>query len=474
MVQWFGIEKIVEDIIIVRILIRGGMSPFDNFSATKEILEDTFGGNAGNMVYLYSIFRILMTEGTEIDLDYYRPERGQTSSREIDEINEKYDLYIIPLADAFRSSFVPSLKRLTNFVEKLKIRVVVIGSGMKIPMGEDVTEAHSYDKEVKRFAKAVLKRSAIFGVRGENTEKYLKNLGFSGSEVRAIGCPSLYFHGSQLPLRSVPQDFGKQSKLIVTNSMITSAEIHEFMRKITDSFDNFVFVPQLRRELNELYYGMPYRAKGYPYPINISDKIFRAGKARFFLNVPTWIEHNSKADLSVGPRLHGNIASMLGGTPSLILMKDGRMQELVDFHNLTHISMNDLKPDTDLIDIVHKSDFNSINSVHEANFRNFVDFLKENRVASIYDDVDHAENTPFDKRIKEIEFNDPVIPYSACDMEEIIKRCNEFFPAQEKYINGLHRDSAYKRAYERFMPGFITDEEGWGHKFIMKRAGYKE
>ena len=34
----------------MKILIRGGMSPFDNFSATKEIIDDTFGANAGNMV----------------------------------------------------------------------------------------------------------------------------------------------------------------------------------------------------------------------------------------------------------------------------------------------------------------------------------------------------------------------------------------------------------------------------------------
>jgi hypothetical protein len=458
----------------VRILIRGGMSPFDNFSATKEILEDTFGGNAGNMVYLYSVFRILMTDGCEIDLDYYRPERGQLGSKEIDEINEKYDLYIIPLADAFRDDFVPGIKRLTKFVEKLKIKVVVIGSGMKLPLGSTVEESHYYDNAVKSFVKAVLKKSAVFGVRGHNTEKYLKYLGFSGEEVRAIGCPSLYFHGAKLPLRDIPSDFSTKSKLIVTNSMLTSTEIHEFMRKITDTFENFVFVPQLRRELNELYYGMPYRQKGLPYPINISDEIFTSGRARFFLNVPTWLEHNSKADLSVGPRLHGNIASMLGGTPALIVMKDGRMQELVEFHNLTHISMNDITPQTDLIDLVHKLDFHSIEKVHASNFENFVSFLKANGVSSIYDNADEAKDTPFDKTIEGITFNEPIIPFSACDMEELIKRCNEFFPAQEKYINGLHRDSAYKRAYERFMPGFIADEEGWGHKMIMKHAGYKK
>jgi len=458
----------------VKILIRGGMSPFDNFSAAKEIIDDTFGANAGNMVYLYSVYRILMTEKCDIDIDYYKPERGLITAKEIDEINEKYDIYIIPLADAFRSDFTPSLKRLTKFIEKLKIKVVVIGSGMKIPIGENAKDHHEYDDVVKKFVRAVLKRSAVFGVRGGITEGYLRNLGFSEKEVRAIGCPSLYYHGAKLNIRSIPDNFSTKSRIIVTNSIFTNDEVHAFMRRIMESFENSIFVPQLQRELRELYYGLPYRNnKKTLYPINIGDEIFRQGRARFFLNVPTWIEHNSKADLSVGPRLHGNIASLIGGTPALIVMKDGRMQELVEFHNLTHISISDIKPETDFMEMVNKVSFDSVNDVQETNFRNFVSFLKENGIESIYDNADSVAEAPFDRKIAEIKFNEPIEPLSSCGIEEIIKRCNEFYPEQEKYMNKLQKDSAYRRQYERFIPDFITDEDGWLHKLVLKKEGYK-
>lgn len=97
------------------ILIRAGMSPLDTFDASHILLNNSIGGNVGNLVYQYSVFRTLMTEGTTITPDYYNyePERA-------DEINEKYDAYIIPLADAFRKEFVPSLRKYTKLIKKTK------------------------------------------------------------------------------------------------------------------------------------------------------------------------------------------------------------------------------------------------------------------------------------------------------------------------------------------------------------------
>ncbi len=455
-----------------KILIRGGMSPFDNYDAVKEILDDSFGGNSGNMVYLYSLCRILMkNEDYEIVPDYYAPERGLTDAEYIDKINREYDCYCIPLADAFRDKFVRSLKRLTAFIKKLKIRVVVISVGMQLPLDSDYRDDHVYDDAVKGFVKAVLDKSALFGVRGENTFEYLKHLRFSENDIRPIGCPSLYFHGDKLPIRELPEDFGRDSNIIVTNSILSSKEIHAFMRRITDSYGNYTFVPQLRRELCELYYGAPYRKKKTTYPVRIDDPVFTGGHARFFLNVPTWIDYNSKAALSVGPRLHGNVVSMLGGTPSLIIVKDGRMQELVEFHKLTCITAERAAGEEELEEIVRGLDFQSASKAHADNFRNFTDFLSKNELSHIFEENTSPSDTAFDRRIKEIEFLEPVTPLSACGAEEMYKRFRAFFPEQEKYIKELQQDRAYRRAYEKAMPGFVKNENGWAGKLIRKYIG---
>lgn len=47
------------------------MSPLEPFDAAKMIMDNTFGGNIGNLIYQYSVFRTLMTKDTIITPDYY-------------------------------------------------------------------------------------------------------------------------------------------------------------------------------------------------------------------------------------------------------------------------------------------------------------------------------------------------------------------------------------------------------------------
>ena len=138
------------------------------------ILKNMIGGNVGNLIYAYSIYRNLTTEDVEIIPDRYR-----INEKDASEINKKYDAYIIPLADAFRESFVESLKKYTKLIEKLTIPVIVIGVGVKAPMNKRIENGFPFDNVVKEFVKAVLKRSNMIGVRGQITADYLSYLGFT-------------------------------------------------------------------------------------------------------------------------------------------------------------------------------------------------------------------------------------------------------------------------------------------------------
>ncbi len=44
-----------------RIIIRAGMTPFEQFDAPYLMKHNSIGGNVGNLIYQYSIFRTLMT-----------------------------------------------------------------------------------------------------------------------------------------------------------------------------------------------------------------------------------------------------------------------------------------------------------------------------------------------------------------------------------------------------------------------------
>lgn len=59
------------NIILKNILIRVGILLFDIFNVVEMIVCNFIGGNVGNLVYVYSVFCILMIEGMMIILDYY-------------------------------------------------------------------------------------------------------------------------------------------------------------------------------------------------------------------------------------------------------------------------------------------------------------------------------------------------------------------------------------------------------------------
>lgn len=114
-----------------KIYMRGGMTPFDNYSPYDVMMKNSIGGNSGNMLFVYSMFRALLTKNTIIDVNHY-----SLNLAECEKINETYDAFVIPLANAFRPNF-PEMRQLTTFVKKLKIPCVVTGIGVQMPYEPD-------------------------------------------------------------------------------------------------------------------------------------------------------------------------------------------------------------------------------------------------------------------------------------------------------------------------------------------------
>src|SRR5690625_7501579 len=96
------------------------------------IFKNSIGGNVGNLIYAYSVYRTLMTQNTKIEPDYYNT---NSDPKRAAKINEKYDCYIIPLADAFRPNFAPLLRSYTRLIKQLKIPVYVIVVGLRAQIG---------------------------------------------------------------------------------------------------------------------------------------------------------------------------------------------------------------------------------------------------------------------------------------------------------------------------------------------------
>ena len=86
---------------MTRILMRAPHSPFVASNHDRALAKDEINTNAGNLLFPYSISRALMTPGTTLDFVKSCP-RVRRDGSIPSYVNEKYDCFVIPLANAFR------------------------------------------------------------------------------------------------------------------------------------------------------------------------------------------------------------------------------------------------------------------------------------------------------------------------------------------------------------------------------------
>lgn len=412
-----------------RILVRAGMSPLVNYNPMDVIYNNMIGSNIGNMLFPYSVSRILMREDVQI-----RPFNTSKnySDAQIQRINLNYDCLVLPFANAFRISFIEDLKKVTNIVKQLKIPCIVVGIGAQAAMNKKLKNKE-LEETVKEFMKAILDKSAIVGLRGAYTADYLTQIGFQAErDFTVIGCPSMYLYGKKLPEMEVKELTPKSN--VSTNSKISlSQKFHDFMYRSRCAIPNYHYVPQVIEEIRRMYINQPYRsgfAKKIPnhFPVEYDDAIYQAGKGISFVNVPSWLEYLSKKDFSFGSRIHGNIAAILAGTPCYVVVSDSRIKELVDYHNIPHMLEKDLKEDTDIFTLHHHADFLAMQKGHENRFMHYLDFLTANGLETIYNRDGQTDSVPFDEVINNTKFASPVTALATLTSKEQAQRIRHMNP----------------------------------------------
>lgn len=416
-----------------RIYFRGGQLPYEYATPDRVLNRNYIGSNSGNLLYQYSVLKALMlSENDVLEANYYEPFRYSPEY-----VNENFDVFIIPMADAFRDSFLTEMRQLTNFIKQLKIPCVVTGVGLASPYEPEFhTVEYKFNNDVKDLMNAVLDKSAIVGVRGQITADYLSYLGYcEDKDFMVIGCPSLYSYGKNLnirPLKNVGDMHLAYQPLYYMNN-----DVGRWMHEITKSVSDWCFIGQMVQELRYVYLGAPFEHDNVVYPCKgCRDEAYGQNKCRFFLNATTWIEYMKNFDFCFGARLHGNIASLLGGTPALLYTYDGRMRELVDYHKLNSCSYGDLEKYS-VEELIENSDFEPMMNVHNENFRRFCSFLAKNGLPNIYEEDCDRREGPMDNIIRKSKLYPPVTPLDYEDLSEVEERFKGYFKELDTKIARL-------------------------------------
>lgn len=377
-----------------KIYMRAGVVPYETITPEECLERNVIGGNSGNLLYQYSMVKTLSTKGTVVVPNQYR-----INLNDADRINEECEMFIIPLADAFRKDFMKELREMTELIKRLTIPCVVTGVGLRSTYEPDFSMTKTFDEDVKAFVNAVLDKSAMLGLRGEITGEYLKRLGYREEiDYTVIGCPSLYMNGDALKLKEL--HLNRDSKISTNSIMNPSINFASFIRRVQSDYANHYFVGQVTRELRLLYAGVPMPANPL-YPCKqYEDDIYQEDRARFFVNVPKWMEFLREMDLSVGARFHGTVAGLVAGTPSIIFPGDSRTREFVAYHKMPSMPMHEVPEDLTLEELVNQVDFKSIEQVHKKNFEHFIEFLDKNGIDHIY--KEQSDTDYFQERMDQI------------------------------------------------------------------------
>ena len=426
-----------------KILIRANMLPFDNPEIGDIFRYNLFGKNMGNLIYQASVVKTLMTDD-DVEFTAVNFNSPEISLTDFDEINSTYDCFVIPLANAFRPSFATELGRMTRFVRQLRIPCYIIGVGAQASL-DGTFSATNLDDQVRAFVNAVLDKSAMIGVRGEVSAKYLKQLGYKeDTDYTVIGCPSLYYYGDKLPEAEI-KELTPQSRISVTRKDETPAEFHKFMNRQMEIFPDHWFIPQTLEDFAVQFAGVPFSIAYYPrkggspyYPSVFDSDIYLEDRAPAFTNFKTWIDFLKDKDFAFGSRIHGNIAPILAGVPAYVFASDMRVQELAEYHNIPYTPLNEIKEDTDLFAIYEKADFNGIHRGHRERFDRYVSFLKKIGIPNIYDGQRQYDVLPFDKKMNSIQFNGPVHSFGSLDEAGQRERIDAYNIIQRQIIEDLH------------------------------------
>jgi hypothetical protein len=398
---------------IARILVRAHKHPLRVASAEATLAKNLIGNNVGNLVFSQAVFRLLSTETNVL-------ETSRLVNDAAARINAGYDHLVIPLANAFRKSFLDSLNAMSDLLEKVTIPVSVVGVGAQATLKGSVRSADEVQPAVQRFVRAALQRSPSIGVRGEFTQAYLRDLGFADDEIDVIGCPSMFMYGPDLNVQRRAAALGPESRIALNISPYVKA-MGPISVDHAARYPNLDYIAQDHLTLNLLLRGI-YPTEGggaattTEVPVTLEHPLIRQDRVRFFLDPRTWIQHLAAYDFSFGTRIHGNIAAVLAGTPAMVLAHDSRTLELAEYHQIPSRTLTD--PDQiDAAALYADADWEPLNRGHAARWQTFSAFLARHGLSHVYEEGQSAER--FDADLAAARFAPPVHTLMGADPEEL-------------------------------------------------------
>ena len=366
------------------------------------------GGNVGNKLFNTATEKYITNSYTKYEYFLYDEVNFIPFIKDnaAEEINGNFDLVLMPQANIFgNSDFHKKLLSMWSIgISKIKIPVIVLGVGIQAKTERDLKVlAESISKEAGNFIESVYKTGGTISLRGNYTKQFFDYLGYTNYCV--TGCPSIFQRGKNFCIqkKSVRQE---NFKPIING--FHSLFYKKCFSQLFSAYKSSVYIDQ--DESARIFYDKNYFTSGKPKDFlgnkSITElKLMSEKRYHLFYDLKTRFDFliNNEFNFSFGPRIHGNIMSILNNIPGFVYAIDLRTLELADLfcipyaENITTI---------DLFEQLENWNYNKFNKNYTMLYKNFENFLLKNNV--IEKDLD-SEFIKFDSRFDSIQWIFPEI-----------------------------------------------------------------
>lgn len=313
----------------------------------------SIGNNTGNMFFIKSMIRHVGADNIEENIENIQDCR----------------VVALSLANIIRENYIP-YGPFIDFLEKYQLPCCVAGIGAQATIG--ASAKLTLRPELVRLLRILAERAVSLGVRGEYTAECLASIGIYNTKI--IGCPSIFYNQWQQPVI--------QKKATEQLQCVFSAVSHAL--KSGSPLILQTYYPLINVSLNVPLRSDWVACKKYFKELNIEgDDVYLYDIARkslrVFYDVNEWIHFLSKYDFVCGTRIHGCVAGILAGVPSMVLTIDSRTKELAETLNIPSMDGNAFDPKR-CAEYYDSIDTAAFNKNYAMLYGNFLEFLRENQI----------------------------------------------------------------------------------------------
>jgi Polysaccharide pyruvyl transferase len=243
----------------------------------------------------------------------------------------------------------------TKQIRSWDVPTIMLGIGIQKEFSSNFSAADMQLFDYQRtFLHEIAKRQSrpAIAVRGHLTRIACENAGLT--HCMTMGCPSLTINTVANLGATMDQKWKttlnkladkERVKLVLALPATPGRYVH---RKVMELFAKLAKVHEVVMILQSPKQG----------ELDIAKQLgmMEHTRAVEFDNVEEWFNLTANADLVLSARIHGGMAGIAGGTPSIVIPMDWRIQELVDAMHIPSLPLERINSDMDLGMLLRQAD----------------------------------------------------------------------------------------------------------------------